>query len=1009
MRRALTLLAMFCSLHQVAGAVSVRNYAFALNSAPAESGCAAPPPTDYFESTDANLVFWVNLAGMNTGDAVVIRWRTSAGKLDSSSDFQPVSSPGSYCFSITEPLSSNPPQAVAGFWTFDVLVNSSLALESKTRVVGPNDTSISRGGVVNTASGTTRAGMIAAGSLLSIFGNNLAPGPATAPGVPLPTTLSGVSVTINGFPAGIVDVSASEVDVLAPWAIPSDTALVQVNNGGALSNVERVRVASAAPGLFFDSSSGANQAMVYRFAADGSDGGWVSASNPLQRGDTAVFLGTGIGPIADPPADFDAGNSDSNGVLPVTVAFGGARSSSVSTSLSTGSGPYDVGVDYIWATVPAESPSGAAVPIAIQVAGAVANAVVTPVGGAVPSVAAPSLLSIGGYPPVNASSGFNPGSAISLSAAGVYPNVRTYVRFSDNTGYSVTIPAFAVYADRVISMVPPYIDQKQRKTTAGTVSCSIVQVVAGQILSSNAQTIQIAPLYGAPGPVGKFTSQYLATLAQDARRVNGGYIYKQLVNQGRTFKAVSATEFANAMTTGLQPLVGGMEEVAAGNTSSVDLGTVNGQDLSLDSGSIAIIDAMISAVLHESAKAYTNPPVVIQQGQGNADGLKSSTGRSRPQSTIIGNLLSYFGKVAQCNMPWNQISDEDTGTSSNCPSPTQAFTTVVSAAADSLREAVDSTAEDAKRFSQGVGLMLGALGGPIGVAAVAELASTASVAQAMTHAALYLNDNDDESASADAKAALKATAEYLTEKLTDSGEDATGILVGSVDEELAKQYEQISDSPTAKIAEQWIENMKDAPDTLAGPKDVSNGDGTDSLDMDVDNSPAIEITGTATGAAGNGLQNAGVEITDGDDADPPIATGATNTDGAFDLLIPIDASGNGATNNALFQITVLDESGDIVTFDGNAVNLGAGSQSLGTSSVSYDSDGDGDDDSDGSDAAPGRGATAKMIRNLHRRPTGKPLNIAGWSNSPVSRQTAAVKHPLSFSAPRIIQPIGSRR
>ena len=90
----------FCLELALAGAnlfgASLTNHAFALNAPPSASGCAAPIPVDYFESTDQNLVIWV-FAQLKTGDAVSISWTTSAKILDSSDGFSPVTSDGGYC------------------------------------------------------------------------------------------------------------------------------------------------------------------------------------------------------------------------------------------------------------------------------------------------------------------------------------------------------------------------------------------------------------------------------------------------------------------------------------------------------------------------------------------------------------------------------------------------------------------------------------------------------------------------------------------------------------------------------------------------------------------------------------------------------------------------------------------------------------------------------------------------------------------------------------------------
>ncbi|HKD08665.1 MAG TPA: hypothetical protein VKB79_22370 [Bryobacteraceae bacterium] len=926
---------------------TLRNHAFAFNPPPAGSGCGAPLPVDYFESTDQSIVFWV-LLNMKAGEAATVSWSTQAGVLDSSTSFQAVSSDGEYCYWVSEPLSGSPASAVGGIWTYTAQVGQTSLISASTLVVTPGAPQISRGGVVNTASGTTNGGMIAAGSLVSIYGANLAPGPAQATGAPLPLSLNGVTVTFNGIAVGIVQVSSSEVDVQAPWGIPSDTAFVQVNNNGTATNLERVRVGASAPGLFFDSSNSASAATVYRYPADGSSGDWVSANNPLQRGDTAIFLATGLGAIADPPANFAPGNGDSAAVLPLSVAFGGARSSDAFAVLATGTSAGEIGVMYITAIVPNEAPNGSAIPVTVQVAGSVANQVTVPIVGVARPIAVPSLTAVGGYPPVDATSGYNPTSAISLSASGIYTNVRTYVKFSDQTGYSATLPALAVYPDRVISLIPPYVDQSTHKTTAGTVSCAIVQYVAGQALVSNAQTITITPLYAAPGSLGEMTSKYLATIARDARQMAGAYIYRQEISGGKRFTAPSANLLADTIVTGLQPLIGGAEEVAAGNASSIDLGTINGQDVTIDSNTIALADALIAASLNETAKAFANPPIITDQNGKPLE--RGALAKEKPHS-IIGSLTTYFGLVAQCNMPWNQLN----GPNPNCPSPTQAFNTVLTAAGASLVEAVDSVKEDAKRFAEGPGLMIGLLVGGEAPAIIGKLATTAAVGQGLFHAARYLTDNDEEK-TADYQAAAKTFAELAGDGLIDATKDFSGDLIGLGDEEATEDFDQFAESGIGKVVEQFIKNTFDAPEKLAGNEDVTDSNGNNSLDTDIDSSPAIEITGAADNGSGTGLQNVTVSLTDGNDADEPIATGATSTDGSFDLMVPASAVGGSVPNNAIFEITSMDENGDLASFDGNSINLAAGSQSIGTWSITYDNDNDGDDDSDGSDAVrPGKG------------------------------------------------------
>ena len=113
------------------------------------------------------------------------------------------------------------------------------------------------GGVVNGASFAPGA-PIAPGSIASIFGENLADtsDPATAEGIvasslPLPTTLGGAMVRVNGIPAQLFYVSRKQINFLMPPEL-GDAAQgsVSVIVGASLSNPVTVALKGATPGIF---------------------------------------------------------------------------------------------------------------------------------------------------------------------------------------------------------------------------------------------------------------------------------------------------------------------------------------------------------------------------------------------------------------------------------------------------------------------------------------------------------------------------------------------------------------------------------------------------------------------------------------------------------------------------------------------------------------------------------------------------------------------------------------
>jgi len=107
---------------------------------------------------------------------------------------------------------------------------------------------VNSGGVVDAA--TFRA-PVAPGSLVSIFGIDLAPAAAATRALPLPTTLGEVSVSFNGVAAPLLYVSPTQINAQLPWEVSATGAVnVTVTNSGVASAPQSVQVAASAPGLY---------------------------------------------------------------------------------------------------------------------------------------------------------------------------------------------------------------------------------------------------------------------------------------------------------------------------------------------------------------------------------------------------------------------------------------------------------------------------------------------------------------------------------------------------------------------------------------------------------------------------------------------------------------------------------------------------------------------------------------------------------------------------------------
>jgi uncharacterized protein (TIGR03437 family) len=162
-------------------------------------------------------------------------------------------------------------------------------------VVGASTTT-TIAGVGNAFSGGTTA---APGMILSVYGTQLAKSNASAPKLPLPLTLGGVSATVNGFSAPLYFVSSGQVNLQVPYEAGAGPAVLAINNNGQIAAFP-FTVASTAPGLLtnaYDNSTGAPLASVQ------AGGPTVLLMFVTGEGDVTPTLATGATPsstITDP-------------------------------------------------------------------------------------------------------------------------------------------------------------------------------------------------------------------------------------------------------------------------------------------------------------------------------------------------------------------------------------------------------------------------------------------------------------------------------------------------------------------------------------------------------------------------------------------------------------------------------------------------------------------------------------------------------------------------------------
>ena len=152
---------------------------------------------------------------------------------------------------------------------------------------------ITIGAVTNGASFT--ANSLSPGSIATIFGSNLAASTATATSVPLPNTLGGATVTVNGTKAPLFYASPLQINFQTPYETLVGTASVVVSAGGTSSAAFSASIGTAAPGIF--------QFATNRAVAQNPDQSVNNSNNPVAAGSYIVAYLTGIGPLSNPVAD----------------------------------------------------------------------------------------------------------------------------------------------------------------------------------------------------------------------------------------------------------------------------------------------------------------------------------------------------------------------------------------------------------------------------------------------------------------------------------------------------------------------------------------------------------------------------------------------------------------------------------------------------------------------------------------------------------------------------------
>jgi uncharacterized protein (TIGR03437 family) len=153
-------------------------------------------------------------------------------------------------------------------------------------------------GITNAANYTPITNAFAPGELVNLYGN-FGVSSQVDRAIPIPTTLDGVQVFVNGQAAPVYAVGKNQISVLIPYEVSGELfATFQAVVNGSKSNSVTVYVDNSAPGIYTVTQNGLGGGAILH-----SDYSAVTQSSPAVAGETVLLFMTGLGPVTPQVAD----------------------------------------------------------------------------------------------------------------------------------------------------------------------------------------------------------------------------------------------------------------------------------------------------------------------------------------------------------------------------------------------------------------------------------------------------------------------------------------------------------------------------------------------------------------------------------------------------------------------------------------------------------------------------------------------------------------------------------
>jgi uncharacterized protein (TIGR03437 family) len=180
---------------------------------------------------------------------------------------------------------------------------------------------------------------IAPNTWVEIKGSNLGPagdtriwGNSDFVGGQLPTSLDGLSVTVNGQPAYVYYISPTQVNILTPPNAISGPVPVQVSDNGVISANFMVQAQAESPSFFVFGGGPYIAATHANGSYIGSTGLYPGLTTPAQPGETIVLYANGFGSTSTPVVSGSETQSGTLSPMPV-ITIGGVAATVIFAGL----------------------------------------------------------------------------------------------------------------------------------------------------------------------------------------------------------------------------------------------------------------------------------------------------------------------------------------------------------------------------------------------------------------------------------------------------------------------------------------------------------------------------------------------------------------------------------------------------------------------------------------------------------------------------------------------------